>query len=50
VAPEIENQQPEPLRQAEFQELLREKMRHAVRLTLIEVLEEEVSGLIGAQR
>jgi len=25
-------------------------MRHAVRLTLIEVLEEEVSGLIGAQR
>jgi putative transposase len=50
MAPEIENKQPEPLRQAEFQELLHEKMRHAVRLTLIEILGEEVSDLIGAQR
>ena len=50
MAPEIENKQAEPVRQADFQELLHEKMRHAVRLTLIEVLEEEVSDLIGAQR
>jgi transposase-like protein len=33
-----ENTQPAPLRQAEFQELLHEKMRAAIRLTLITVL------------
>ncbi len=50
MAPEIENRPPEPLSQAEFQELLREKMRQAIRLTLTEVLEEEISDLVGAQR
>lgn len=50
MTPEIENRPSAPLSQAEFQELLRERMRQAIRLTLIQILEEEVSDLIGAQR
>lgn len=38
------------LSQAEFQELVAEKLRAAIRLTLVTVLEEEVTALIGAQR
>jgi putative transposase len=35
--------------QVEFQELLREKLRGAVRITLITILEEEVEAFIGAE-
>jgi putative transposase len=38
------------LGQADFQSLLREKMRQAVRLTLITVLEEEEEAFVGAGR
>lgn len=38
------------LGQADFQTLLREKMRQAVRLTLITILEEEVEAFVGAGR
>src|SRR5512137_1595680 len=34
--------------QAEFQELLHEKLRLAIRLTLTTILEDEVTTLIGA--
>jgi len=36
--------------QADFHELLREKLRQAVRLTLMTVLEEEVAAVTGTQR
>jgi hypothetical protein len=42
--------QSDQLGQADFQALLREKMRQAVRLTLITILEEEVEGFVGAER
>jgi putative transposase len=42
--------QTEQLGQANFQALLREKMRQAVRLTLITILEEEVEAFVGAGR
>ncbi len=41
---------PPGMSQAEVHELLQEKMRQAVRLALVMVLEEEVSVLIGADR
>jgi putative transposase len=37
------------LSQAAFQELLQEKLRGAVRITLITILEEEVAAFIGAE-
>lgn len=40
--------QSDPLSQVDFQMLLQEKMRQAVRLTLITILEEEVAAFIGA--
>jgi len=49
MTPTTENTQPTALRQAEFQELLREKMRTAIWLTLTTILEEEVNAFIGAQ-
>jgi len=49
MTPMTENTQPTPLRQAEFQELLREKMRTAIWLTLTTILDEEVTAFIGAQ-
>jgi len=39
---------PAQLSQAEFQELLHQKMRQAVRLTLITILDEEVEAFVGA--
>ncbi len=42
-----ENNQLIPLSQTEFQELLHEKMRQAVRLTLVTVLEAEIDAFIG---
>jgi transposase-like protein len=42
--------QVEQLSQADFQTLLREKMRQAVRVTLVTILEEEVEAFVGAGR
>jgi putative transposase len=43
-----DNAQSDPLSQVDFQMLLQEKMRQAVRLTLITILEEEVAAFVGA--
>jgi transposase-like protein len=50
MTPENDDKQPTPLSQAEFQELLHEKMRQAVRVTLISILEEEVKSFVNAPR
>jgi len=46
--PTAQDTQPTAPRQAEFQALLHEKMRLAIRLTLVDVLEDEVTAFIGA--
>ena len=48
MTPKTENNQDTVLSQAEFQELLQEKIRQAVRLTLVTVLESEIEAFIGA--
>jgi transposase-like protein len=48
MTPQQENTQSEQLSQTEFHELLREKLKAAVRLTLATVLEAEVEAYIGA--
>jgi transposase-like protein len=48
MTPKTKNNQVTPLSQAEFQEIVREKMRQAVRFTLITVLEAELEAFIGA--
>jgi hypothetical protein len=48
--PAPEANAPAPLSQAEFRELLHEKLRSAIRLTLATILEEEVTTFIGAPR
>lgn len=48
MTPKTENNQITPLSQTELQELLHEKMRQAVRLTLVTVLEAEIDAFIGA--
>jgi transposase-like protein len=48
MTPKKENSQVTPLSQTEFQELVHEKMRQAVRFTLITVLEAEMEAFIGA--
>jgi putative transposase len=48
MTPIRDNNQLSQLRQAEFQELLHEKLRQAVRLTLVTILQEEVEAFIGA--
>jgi transposase-like protein len=40
--------QPERPSQAEFQALLHEKMRSAIRVMLVSLLEEEVTAFVGA--
>ena len=52
MTPTLKTQDTQPAapRQVEFQELLHEKLRQAIRLTLIAVLDEEVSAYIGAGR
>lgn len=50
MTPSGENSNVPGLSQAEFQEVVAEKLRAAIRLTLVTVLEEEVTALIGAQR
>jgi len=46
--PTTQDTQPTAPSQAEFQTLLHEKMRLAIRLTLMDLLEDEVSTFIGA--
>jgi len=48
MAPRQKNTTVEPLSQNDFQSLLQEQVRMAVRMTLVTILEEEVSVLIGA--
>jgi transposase-like protein len=48
MAPKRQDTTVEPLSQSDFQSLLQEQVRMAVRLTLVTILEEEVSTLIGA--
>jgi len=50
MTPRNENTPSAQLSQAEFQGLLHEKMRAAVRLTLVTILEEEVNTLLDAPR
>jgi len=47
MTPTRENTPSAELSQVEFQELLREKLRAAARLTLVTILEEEVNALVG---
>ena len=48
MTPKKENNQVTPFSQTEFQELVHEKMRQAVRFTLVTVLEAEMEAFIGA--
>jgi transposase-like protein len=48
MAPKQQNTTLEPPSQHDFQTLLQEQVRMAVRLTLVTILEEEVNALIGA--
>ena len=49
MVPKKQDNTVEQLSQKDFQSLLQEQVRMAVRLTLVAVLEEEVSALVGAQ-
>ena len=49
MTPTTNDTQSSPLDQAEFQALLHEKLRQAVRLTLVTILDEEVEAFIGAE-
>lgn len=49
MTPTTENIPPTELSQADFHELLRAKLRDAVRLTLMTVLQEEVDATVGAR-
>jgi len=48
MAPTNDDTRQNQLSQATFQELLQEKLRGAVQITLITILEEEVAAFIGA--
>jgi transposase-like protein len=48
MAPRQKDTTLEPLSQSDFQSLLQEQLRMAVRLTLVTILEDEVSALVGA--
>lgn len=49
MTPTAENNQPIRPSQAEFQELLHERLRLAIRVTLTTILDEEVTTFIGAE-
>lgn len=49
MTPETQNTDVAAPRQADFQELLRAKLRQAVRLTMMSVLQEEVEAVTGAR-
>ena len=48
MALQTQDTQPEAFRQDDFQVYLRDTLRNVVRLALTTILEEEVTGLIGA--
>ena len=48
MTPEIKSNEPSPISQDEFHEMVAEKMRAAVRLTLVAVMNEEVEAFVGA--
>jgi len=48
MAPRTKDTAPTPLSQDEFEALLQEQIRQAVRLALVEILEAEVDAFIGA--
>jgi putative transposase len=48
MTPTADDTQVGQLSQVEFQELLHEKLRQAVRVTLVAILEEEVTAFVGA--
>jgi hypothetical protein len=50
MIPEAENNETPKVSQAEFREMMAEKMRAAVRLTQISILETEIEEYIGAGR
>ena len=49
MAPTTENIPSTELSQADFHDLLRAKLRDAVRMTLMTVLQEEVDATVGAR-
>jgi hypothetical protein len=49
MTPKIEDTTTFQLSQAEFQELLHQKLCDAVRFTLVNILEAEVEALLGAK-
>ncbi len=50
MIPEEQNNETPSVSQADFRELMAEKMRAAVRLTLISILETELEEYVGAGR
>ncbi len=48
MAPKSEDTRPVAMSQEEFTEMLTTQMKEAVRLTLVTILEEEITALIGA--
>ena len=48
MTPTADDSQVGQLSQVEFQELLHEKLRQAVQVTLVALLEEEVTAFVGA--
>jgi putative transposase len=48
MAPKTEDNRPSAMSQDEFTALLTTQMREAVRLTLVAILEEEITALVGA--
>jgi putative transposase len=50
MAPKNKHTQPPELSQEDFVVYLRQQMREAIRMTLLAVMEEEVTAVIGAER
>jgi putative transposase len=49
MAPREDDTQSTTIGQTEFRDLLHEKLRHAVRYTLVTILEDELSAFLGAE-
>lgn len=49
MTPTQDDTQSAPIGQTEFRDVLHEKLRHAVRYTLVTILEEELSAFLGAE-
>lgn len=48
MTPEIKSNEPSPISQDEFHEMVAEKMRAAVQMTLVAIMNEEVEAFVGA--